>query len=128
MKQLIRNIKFGFENQYFHRIIGYNQQNEKFKFVDYGFTTRIECLGKHKILRGKYSTFAIPFDDDIAKWETSFDNVDDALERLLEIVDGNFKDFSVVYSELEFGTTSITLEKLSTLSLNQIRQLGMEVA
>ena len=39
MKQLIRNIKFGFVNQYFYRIVGYNKNNQKFKYVDYDYTT-----------------------------------------------------------------------------------------
>ena len=128
MKQLIRNIKFGFVNQYFYRIVGYNKNNQKFKYVDYGFQQTIECLGKHKVLKGKYSTFGIPQDDESSKSLTAFTNDDEALKYLLEIVDGDLDNFSVVINESEFGTSSITLRKLSTLTKNQIRQLDKEVA
>lgn len=128
MKQLIRNIKFGFVNQYFYRIVGYNKNNQKFKYVDYGFQKTIECLGKHKILKGKYSTLQIPQGFNNIKWLIGFENEDEALNKLLEIVDGDLDNFSVVINEQEFEKQSITLRQLSTLTKNQIRQLDKEVA
>lgn len=128
MKKLIKNIKFGFVNQYFYRIDGYNKNNEKFKYIDYGFQQTIECLGKHKVLRGKYSTFGIPKDDDSSKWLIGFSNDDEALKYLLKIIDGDLDSFSVVINEQEFGTQSITLKELSVLTRNEIRNLDKEVA